>query len=88
MQTYQQATEALHAFLAKFNKGVDVEPDLDLFEARVVTSLRFLHFIMLIEELSGVEIDPGEIDIAQLKSVSAIQAHFLSSLPDAAVGAE
>ncbi len=52
----------------------ELDGDLDLVENGIVDSLGLLTIIAWIEDLLAIEIDPGAIDTADLRSVSSICA--------------
>ncbi|MFG2223894.1 acyl carrier protein [Streptomyces sp. NPDC048644] len=62
--------------LAKHPERDSIAPDEDLIAARFVDSLSFVEFVLTIEEASGVEIDREEIDLADFRTLEAIQRKF------------
>jgi acyl carrier protein len=54
-----------------------IPPDLDLVENRIVDSLAFMEFILLIEDIIGREISREEIDVDRFRTLNAISVNFL-----------
>jgi len=50
--------------------------ELDLFENRVIDSLEFMNFLMLLEEATGVPVDTERVQIEQLRTLATIRSHF------------
>lgn len=69
------------AWLHEKNPGLDgpIDTDEDLIEARLIDSMDFLEFIDLLEELSGTSIDLEEVTIDDFRTLSRVQARFLSA---------
>lgn len=60
------------------NQDVDqIDLDLDLIENRVIDSLQFIDFILLLEELSGKEISMTNFSVNQVQTLRAINENFL-----------
>ncbi|MET9296281.1 acyl carrier protein [Streptomyces sp. NPDC003077] len=62
-------------------RNPDVEaipPDLDLIENRLVDSLGFMEFILLLEDLVGRELPLEELDVDRFRTLEAISANFLT----------
>lgn len=62
--------------LAKQPERTSIAPDEDLITARLVDSLSFVEFLLTIEEASGVEIDREAIDLADFRTLEAIERKF------------
>ncbi|MEV6548988.1 acyl carrier protein [Streptomyces sp. NPDC051597] len=58
-----------------------IGPEDDLIESRLVDSLGFLEFIVLIERLSGRPVDIENLDLDDFRSLSRIERAFFSG-PD------
>lgn len=66
------------------NAEIDaIDPDCDLIESRLVDSLDFVQFLILIEQLSGKTIDIETLDIDDFRSLNRIQQNFFApATPD------
>lgn len=53
-----------------------VPADVDLIENRIIDSLTFAEFVLLIEEVSGSAIDMDNIDIDDFRTLNAIGERF------------
>ncbi|MFF5447218.1 phosphopantetheine-binding protein [Streptomyces sp. NPDC012888] len=63
------------AFLRKLNADVDtIAWDRDLIEARVLDSLAFVEFLLLIEELTGEPVDLATTDVDNFRTLNRINA--------------
>ena len=56
----------------------DIGPEEDLIESRMVDSLGFMEFLILIEKLSGQPIDIDSLDINDFRTLSRISSRFFS----------
>jgi len=80
--TQQKAEQSLVSFLLeKLGRTMAIEPDLDLIDSRVITSMGFMNFILLVEELTGIPIAMEEMNVDDFRTLRAIRARFLSVLP-------
>ncbi|MEU5434612.1 phosphopantetheine-binding protein [Streptomyces sp. NPDC020719] len=59
-------------------EAAEIGPDDDLIESRLIDSLGFLEFIVLIERLSGRPVDVETLDLDDFRSLSRIDAVFFS----------
>lgn len=60
------------------NDGLgDIPHDLDLIDNRLIDSLSFMEFILLLESLIGRDIPVEELDIDQFRTLKAIEVNFL-----------
>ncbi|MEV8397302.1 acyl carrier protein [Streptomyces niveus] len=57
----------------------DIPLDLDLVESRMVDSLGFMEFILLLEDLVGRELPLSTLNVDHFRTLRAIQDNFLSS---------
>ncbi|MEV4443564.1 acyl carrier protein [Streptomyces sp. NPDC049577] len=62
--------------LARAPQRDTVAPDEDLITARLVDSLSFVEFLLVIEEASGAEIDREAMDLADFRTLEAIERKF------------
>ncbi len=72
-------TQAVREFiLDKSGQSRTVNDTDDLIESGLIDSLRFLDFIMLIEELSGRKIAIDDLDVAQFRTLKSIEKAFFA----------
>lgn len=57
-----------------------IPPDLDLIETRLLDSLSFMEFILLLEDVMGREIDPEKLSVDQFRTLNAIQENFFDQV--------
>lgn len=73
----QEAAELVSEYLlARRPELVEIDPDYDLIENRVLDSLRFLDFLYFLEEKTGREILLDEVAPEDFRTVQAITARF------------
>lgn len=53
--------------------------DLDLVEHRLVDSLSFMEFVLLLEDLVGRELPLEELDVDRFRTLRAVSENFLSA---------
>ena len=72
-------------WLRSRNPGLDEIPeDLDLIEQRVIDSLGFMEFVLLLEDLAGREFTREEMDVERFRTLRAIRENFLAPDGDSA----
>ncbi|MCX4632258.1 MULTISPECIES: phosphopantetheine-binding protein [unclassified Streptomyces] len=65
-------------WLLERNPGLeDIPDDLDLIENRLIDSLAFMEFILLLEDLIGRELHLDQIDVNQFRTLRSLTDHFL-----------
>ncbi|MER7862222.1 phosphopantetheine-binding protein [Amycolatopsis japonica] len=64
--------------LGRHPERTELAFDEDLIESRLVDSLSFVELVYVIEDASGVEVDFDNIDIADFKTLSAIEKAFFA----------
>ncbi|WP_328929824.1 acyl carrier protein [Streptomyces sp. NBC_00190] len=65
-------------WLRERNPTVDEIPeDLDLIENRLIDSLGFMEFILLLEDLIGRELQLDQIDVNQFRTLRSLTDNFL-----------
>ncbi|MFI8263938.1 MULTISPECIES: acyl carrier protein [unclassified Streptomyces] len=65
-------------WLRERNPDVEEIPeDLDLIENRLIDSLGFMEFILLLEDLIGRELQLDQIDVNQFRTLRSLTDHFL-----------
>ncbi|MEV5675624.1 MULTISPECIES: acyl carrier protein [unclassified Streptomyces] len=55
----------------------EIPEDLDLIENRLIDSLSFMEFILLVEDLIGRELRLDRIDVDQFRTLRSLTHHFL-----------
>jgi len=58
-----------------------IDPDYDLIENRLIDSLGFVEFIILIEKLSGRTLSAADMNIHSLRSLANIERAFFNGHP-------
>ena len=70
-----ESMETVLEFLRKLNASVDtIDWDRDLIEARILDSLAFVEFLLLMEELTGEPIDLSKTDVDNFRTLGRINA--------------
>ncbi|KLL09656.1 MULTISPECIES: acyl carrier protein [Protofrankia] len=54
----------------------EIPPDLDLIENRLVDSLGFMEFILLLEDVVGRELPVTELSVDQFRTLDTIEENF------------
>lgn len=54
----------------------EIPEDLDLIENRLIDSLGFMEFILLLEDLIGRELQLDQIDVDQFRTLRSLREHF------------
>ncbi|MGW0395408.1 holo-ACP synthase [Streptomyces sp. NPDC003042] len=62
--------------LARHTELEDIPSDLDLIEHRLIDSLSFVEFVFLLEQHSGRSIQMETLEIDEIRTFAAIEAHF------------
>ncbi|UQX04713.1 acyl carrier protein [Streptomyces sp. RerS4] len=55
----------------------EIPEDLDLIENRLVDSLGFMEFVLLLEDLIGRELQLNQIDVDHFRTLRSLQHHYL-----------
>ncbi|MEV0410660.1 acyl carrier protein [Streptomyces sp. NPDC050448] len=55
----------------------EIPEDLDLIENRLIDSLGFMEFILLLEDLIGRELQLDQIDVNQFRTLRSLTDNFL-----------
>ncbi|GGP43605.1 phosphopantetheine-binding protein [Streptomyces abikoensis] len=70
-----EAMEKVVDFLRRANDATDaLDWDQDLIELRILDSLAFVEFLVLLEEITGAPVDPGTIDVENFRTLNRIHA--------------
>ncbi|MET8750843.1 acyl carrier protein [Streptomyces sp. NPDC004667] len=73
-----EAIKPVVDWLLEHNPTVEEIPeDLDLIENRLIDSLGFMEFILLLEDLIGRELHLDQIDVNQFRTLRSLSDHFL-----------
>jgi acyl carrier protein len=56
-----------------------IAPDVDLIENRLIDSLSFVEFLLVIEQLSGRPIDMGRPNLDQVRTLNAVGQHYFAN---------
>ncbi|MFE3991403.1 acyl carrier protein [Streptomyces goshikiensis] len=71
-------TKPVVDWLLERNPTVEEIPeDLDLIENRLIDSLGFMEFVLLLEDLIGRELQLNQIDVDQFRTLRSLTHHFL-----------
>jgi acyl carrier protein len=57
----------------------EIPEDFDLIDGRLVNSLDFLEFLLLLESLTSCKIDLDELTVDHFRTLRAIQENFLAA---------
>jgi acyl carrier protein len=71
--------QSVREFILGRNPKLELEQlsdDLDLIDSRAISSLAFVEFIFLLEELTGETIDPEELDLDDFRTLNTLEARF------------
>jgi acyl carrier protein len=72
--------ETLRDWLLEKNPDLDsIDDDLDLFESKLIDSINFVEFILIIEELIDREIPVSNDLVAKTSTLRLVYQHYLSS---------
>ncbi|MFE3760149.1 acyl carrier protein [Streptomyces sp. NPDC059104] len=73
-----EAIKPVVDWLLEHNPTVEEIPeDLDLIENRLIDSLGFMEFILLLEDLIGRELRLDQIDVNEFRTLRSLSDHFL-----------
>ena len=77
MTTAQSQMDRVVAhLLARRGDIARLDPDFDLIENRVLDSLGFVEFLVLLEELTGSQLSLDEVTSEDFRTLNAIRARF------------
>jgi acyl carrier protein len=63
--------------IAQNSAASTMDLDTDIVESRLVDSLAFINFLLLLEELRGAEIPEEQVDAERFRTLRTIQTNFL-----------
>ncbi|GGZ92240.1 acyl carrier protein [Streptomyces subrutilus] len=76
--TVDDVTKPVVDWLLERNPTVgEIPADLDLIENRLIDSLGFMEFVLLLEDLIGRELRLDQIDVDQFRTLRSLTHHFL-----------
>lgn len=64
--------------LSRHTELDDILPDQDLIDSRLIDSLSFIELLVLLQKVSGQEIDQSALDIADFRSLNAIESRYFA----------
>ncbi len=72
--------EQLRGWIVSHNQvPAHVDLDTDIIESRLIDSLSFVEFLMLLEELRGAQIPHHQVTLERFKTLRSIQQHYLEA---------
>jgi len=81
--TRSQAERRVVDFLAeKLGASTTIDPDQDLIDNRMITSMGFMNFVLLLEEVTETPIPMEDMNVEDFRTLARIRAKFLSVLSD------
>lgn len=81
-KSIKEQTQLIVDWIKTLNDGMrDLDLDEDLFESGLVSSLKFMQLVLLIERVTGQEVDMDSVELEQFSSVNAIVDNFLLPTP-------
>lgn len=81
--TQTQAERQVVRFLTdKLKAATSIDPEQDLIDNRMITSMGFMNFILLLEELTETPISMEDMNVEDFRTLRRIRTKFLSVLPD------
>ncbi len=80
MNTALQGIDILRDWLLEKNPDLDeIADDLDLFESKLIDSINFVEFILIIEELIDQEIPASSDLVAKTSTLRLVSENYLCS---------
>jgi acyl carrier protein len=77
VSAHDTQTDVVEEFLRSKHPELDtIDPTLDLIESRILDSLQFVEFMLLLEEATGREIPLEEVSAEDFRTLSSIRARF------------
>lgn len=69
--------DRLRAWIISNNESAEgMGLDTDIVENKLIDSLNFINFLVLVEELRGGEIPYDEVEVERFRTLRAIRTHF------------
>ncbi|MGW3964183.1 phosphopantetheine-binding protein [Amycolatopsis sp. NPDC005003] len=62
------------------SRRAELEPDLDLFETGILTSLQVIELLVVIEQAGGRKVDRMQIEPDDFRTLAALQRKFFPGL--------
>jgi acyl carrier protein len=77
-RTAEEIVAELRSWIVAQNaKAAVMDLDTDIVENRLVDSLNFIDFVLLLEELRGAEIPEEQVDAERFRTLRTIHTNFL-----------
>jgi acyl carrier protein len=76
------ALQGLRDWLTRANPkcaGIDIDPDADIIESRVLESLQMVELILFLEQTTGRTILVEELDLRMLRTLNRIYENFFET---------
>ena len=70
---------AVEFLLSRTPELTEIPPDLDLIESRILDSVGFTHFLVLLEKHTGTEIRMDEVTPEDFRTLAAIEKRFFGA---------
>ncbi|MFE6222584.1 acyl carrier protein [Streptomyces sp. NPDC057854] len=74
----EDVTKPIVDWIRERNPTIESVPaDLDLIESRLIDSLGFMEFVLLLEDLIGRELQLDQIDVNHFRTLRSLTDHYL-----------
>jgi acyl carrier protein len=75
----QDALAPLRAWLLQIHPQLDqIDDELDLFANKLIDSLNFVEYVLMIEEISGQAVHVDNRILERLSTLARVRRHFLA----------
>jgi acyl carrier protein len=64
---------------SRADADIELNDDTDLIKNEIIDSLRFVEFLLYIEDLRGRDIDEDDVDVDNFRSINTIKKVFFST---------
>lgn len=61
---------------------IEISDDIDLIDNRLIDSLRFVEFVLLISEISGKNISLEEVNVDDFRTLERIREVYFTNTPE------
>ncbi len=68
----ETVTTKVREFLAQFIGDTDIDPDVNLFESGLVTSLFAMQLLLYVEQEFGIQVTNEDLDFKNFRSLNAV----------------
>jgi acyl carrier protein len=62
----------IREFLGQFISDTDIDPNLNLFESGLVTSLFAMQLLLFVEQEFGIQVTNDDLDVKNFRSLNAV----------------